>query len=1267
MFGLLKPLMLEKLLPRKSAPQRRFLNNNLFHTENLEERLLLAADIQILAAGVTGEEMMELQIDGVTVQTFSNIGGDAFNGIFETFNYTHASDVTADQIRVAFTNDGTAQSGVNRDLRVDKILIDGKAFESEAPTVTSVFPPDSGCSGGVLFSEFLFCTGHFQYADVAPADGSAIQILAAGETGTETLELQIDGVTVQTFNNIGGSFANDELVVLEYLSPTALTIDQIRVAFTNDGNAPGGQDRNVRIDGIFLDGVKFESESPAAFSVGSFNQATGCDGGFKLSEFLHCNGYFQYADIPENPGTLSLGATQFLVGEDADSVQVEVIRTGGSDGIATIDYTTVAASATPGTDYTETTGTVVFEDGETSKFVSVPILNDTTIEPDELFSFAIDKAGGGVFVGAPRTATIIIVDDDDVFGQVNLTRSSYTVNEDAATVTITVFRTKAGADAASVDYSVTAGTATAGSDFVLASGTLNFAEGEATATFEVAILEDALTESEESINLALTNPNGLILGQNSTAVLSIVDDDGTGTFFAENIVTGLIQPTAIDFGPDGLMFIAEKGGVVRVAQDGVLQQAPFIDISEIVNEARDRGLLGIAVHPDFTNNPYVYLSYTYDPPELATLPGLAAPDQSGNRVARVSRFTADVSNGSLTAVAGSELVILGTNSTFENISHPDQDSTENIDLPPSCGSDGTLENCIPVDSQSHAIAALEFGNDGMLYVSVGDGTSFGRVDPRTVRVQDIDSLSGKLLRIDPLTGAGLSDNPFYDGDPLSNRSKVVNYGLRNPFRFAIHPENGLPYIGDVGWSRWEEINVGVGQNFGWPFFEGGNGESLQTGGYEDLPEAQAFFASGETVAEPLIAFNHANGAVSVIAGDFYVGDRYPDILDNALFFTDFGEPTLRALVLNEDGTLQQTLTLMDNFSFIVEMSNGPDGFMYYVDITGSVGRIDFLSDHMVTSAFDSNTGALTIAATQASDIAVRSVDNDLQITINGVVDNSLGSITAASVKSISLEGSAGDDRIDLSGVTAVEFTNLTGTTVQGGDGNDTIIGSALDDRLIGGAGDDSILAGAGNDLLNGSFGNDTLFGEAGVDLIFGGSGLDILDGGADSDILKGQKDNDLLTGGAGNDTLEGGSGDDTLAGNQGNDSLIGGGGNDSLSGGELSELITGLIAGSGNDTIEGGDGDDQIVAGDGADKICAGDGNDFVNAGTGNDTVFGNAGNDLVFGGGGKDILIGGSGNDTLRGQGGLDTVAGGAGTDVVQGETIDEDFALFVEWCNDV
>ena len=292
------------------------------------------------------------------------------------------------------------------------------------------------------------------------------------------------------------------------------------------------------------------------------------------------------------------------------------------------------------------------------------------------------------------------------------------------------------------------------------------------------------------------------------------------------------------------MYISQKSGRVLVSRDGSSNPTTFVDISAQVNNVRDRGLLDLAIHPDFENNPYVYLLFTYDPPEVFDNVGnsLAGPDQRGNRAGRLVRVTADASTNYTTAIAGSEVVLLGTNSTWDNF-NAFANSTSDFNEPPAgIESDGTnIRDFIASDSESHTIGAVEFGTDGSLFVSIGDGTSFNRVDPRTIRVQDIDNLSGKVLRIDPLTGEGLADNPFFNGDADANRSKVYHYGLRNPFRLTVDPSTGQLFIGDVGWTQWEEVNTGpAGTNFGWPYYEGGNGTNLQTNQYRNLPEAQAF-------------------------------------------------------------------------------------------------------------------------------------------------------------------------------------------------------------------------------------------------------------------------------------------------------------------------------------------------------------------------------------------------------------------------------------------
>src|SRR5690606_36814020 len=139
------------------------------------------------------------------------------------------------------------------------------------------------------------------------------------------------------------------------------------------------------------------------------------------------------------------------------------------------------------------------------------------------------------------------------------------------------------------------------------------------------------------------------------------------------------------------------------------------------------------------------------------------------------------------------------------------------------------EDCLPSDSPCHTIRTLRLAPDGPLDVGKGEGADLSGGDPRAVRVHSVDSLAGKSMRINPLTSgirqpaAGDADNPFFNGDLTSNRSRVYSFGLRNPYRFTVHPLTGEVYIGDVGYNTWEEMNRGAGANFGWPCYEGRNG------------------------------------------------------------------------------------------------------------------------------------------------------------------------------------------------------------------------------------------------------------------------------------------------------------------------------------------------------------------------------------------------------------------------------------------------------------
>jgi glucose/arabinose dehydrogenase len=652
--------------------------------------------------------------------------------------------------------------------------------------------------------------------------------------------------------------------------------------------------------------------------------------------------YIEFVPVPTpSASTLALSASAYSVGEAGANTIVSVVRTGDTGDTITVDYNTLNDSATAGSDYTAVSGTLTFASGETRKDIAIPILEDTAVEGNESFRFVIDNVGGNGSLGAPRTAQITIADNDVPPDPILLTETngSTQVTEGEGSDSYNLVLNRQPTANVTINVTPNSQVATNLSTLTFTPGNWNVAQ-----TVTVTGVDDAAQEGNHTgtISHSVSSSDPTFNGVSLRDVTVAIADDDSGTFILETFAAGLTDPTAFDWSPDGQrMYVAQKNGVVRVINNGTLSSTPFIDISREVNNVRDRGLLGIAVHPDLVNNPYVYLAYTYDPPEAQGNTGLAAPDGAGNRPSRLIRVTADASTNYTTAVAGSAVVILGTNSTWANTSRPDGNSTNDLTIPPSgINPDGTnIQDYLATDSESHTIGDVEFGSDGSLFVSNGDGTSYNAVDPRTVRVQDIGNLSGKLLRIDPITGDGLSDNPFYNGNPDSNQSKVYNYGLRNPFRFTINDSSNRPFIGDVGWTDWEEVNTGRGVNFGWPYFEGGNNTSIRRAGYSDLPEAQAFYNSGQPVTAATYARAHSAGAVAIVMGDFYTGTTFPDFLDNTLFFSDFGDNTVRYLTFNESGGVASVNTFATGISGIVQMKTGPDSNLYFANlVTGQIGR-----------------------------------------------------------------------------------------------------------------------------------------------------------------------------------------------------------------------------------------------------------------------------------------------------------------------------------------
>ncbi|MCB0063037.1 MAG: PQQ-dependent sugar dehydrogenase [Caldilineaceae bacterium] len=395
-------------------------------------------------------------------------------------------------------------------------------------------------------------------------------------------------------------------------------------------------------------------------------------------------------------------------------------------------------------------------------------------------------------------------------------------------------------------------------------------------------------------------------------------------FVAEPVVTRLKLPTSFAFAGANRILITEKSGLVRVVVNDELQAEPFIDLSGEVNDVGQRGLLGIAVHPQFPATPYVYLGYVYDDPKVL------GHNAEGARASRLLRLSADAANPNA-HLPGSGVILLGKNSIFENLGDPDRPEKN----PLSCEiSDGNyIQDCLPNEGHVHAIAHIVFGRDGALYVANGDGLNYNY---GSLRAQAIDSLAGKILRINPITGDGYPSNPFYDGNPQSNRSKVYVYGMKHPYRFAVHPTTGELLIGDVGNLKWEEVNrVRAGANLGWPCFEGENPNAFD-------PVCQPLLNGTTAVSQGFHIYPHEDGWGAVIGGDFYTGRAFPAYYRGAYFYGDFNKGTIQSVVFDRLGTPTYA-DFITGLPGLVQITSGPDGALYTLSIaTGTLYRIRYV-------------------------------------------------------------------------------------------------------------------------------------------------------------------------------------------------------------------------------------------------------------------------------------------------------------------------------------
>jgi len=296
----------------------------------------------------------------------------------------------------------------------------------------------------------------------------------------------------------------------------------------------------------------------------------------------------------------------------------------------------------------------------------------------------------------------------------------------------------------------------------------------------------------------------------------------------EKIAEGLHSPVAAAFSPEGLMLVCEQTGQIRVLENNKLIDKPFLNLEnklvKMSGAYDERGLLGIALHPEYASNKKFYVYYS-----------ASSSDKGVDNQSVIAEYK--VSTDPMLADAASERILL-------TIQQPES---------------------------NHNGGDLKFGPDGYLYIGTGDGGGAGDRHGETGNGQNLNTLLGKILRIDVNTEQSYAvpnDNPFVGKEA---KPEIWAYGLRNPWRFSFDKNSGQLFVADVGQNKFEEVNIiEKGGNYGWRIMEANHCFN---------PEDNC---KQEGLILPIAEYEHEEG-ISITGGFVYRGKELATLSEKYIF------------------------------------------------------------------------------------------------------------------------------------------------------------------------------------------------------------------------------------------------------------------------------------------------------------------------------------------------------------------------------------------------